>query len=116
VASLARPGGNATGINFFTFEVVAKRLELLHQLVPKAIRVAVLVNPAAIAEATLLELQEAAHTIGLQIQVFNASTAGEINAVFDTFVRERPDALFVAPGPLFTDRRVQLALRYKDDP
>jgi putative ABC transport system substrate-binding protein len=69
----------------------------------------VLVDPATLPEATLRDLQEAAHTIGLQIQVFNATSTGDINAVFDTFVGERPDALFVAPGPLFTDRRVQLA-------
>ena len=75
VASLARPGGNATGINFFVSEVVAKRLRLLHDLVPKAVRVAVLVNPAnaAIAETTLREVQEAAPTIGLQIQILNAT-------------------------------------------
>jgi putative tryptophan/tyrosine transport system substrate-binding protein len=109
VASLARPGGNATGINFFVQEVVAKRLALLHELVPKAVRVAVLVNPATSAETTLRDVQEAAHTIGLQIQVLNASTIGEINAAFATFVRERPDALFVVADALFTGRRVQLA-------
>jgi putative ABC transport system substrate-binding protein len=110
VASLARPGGNATGVNFFVQEVITKRLALLHELVPKAERVAVLVNPAGEAEDTVRVLQEAARIIGLQIQVFNATTVGEINAVFDTFVRERPDALFVAPDPLFTGRRVQLAI------
>jgi putative tryptophan/tyrosine transport system substrate-binding protein len=110
VASLARPGGNATGINFFVQEVMTKRLALLHQLVPKAVRVAVLVNPANTSvEATLRDLQEASHIIGLQIQVLNASTIGEINTAFATFVRERPDALFVVADPLFTDRRVQLA-------
>jgi putative ABC transport system substrate-binding protein len=110
VASLARPGGNATGINFFVQEVITKRLALLHELVPKAVRIAVLVNPAEVGtEDTVRVLQEAARTIGLQIQVFNAGTIGEINAVFETFVRERPDALFVAPDPLFTGRRVQLA-------
>ena len=110
VASLARPGGNATGINFFVQEVITKRLALLHELVPKAVRVAVLVNPAAAsAEATLRDLQEAAHTIGLEIQVLNASTIGEINGAFAAIVRERPDALFVVADPLFTGRRVQLA-------
>ena len=99
VASLARPGGNATGINFFTREVVAKRLGLLHELVPKAVRVAVLVNPAnaPIAETTLRDVQEAARAIGLQIHVLNASTSREIDAAFATLARERPDALFVAP-------------------
>jgi putative ABC transport system substrate-binding protein len=111
VASLARPGGNATGMNFFVLEVVAKRLALLHELVPKAVRVAVLVNPASAteAEATLRDVQKAARIIGLQIQVLEASTIDEINAAFATFVRERPDALFVEADPLFTGRRVQLA-------
>ena len=111
VASLARPGGNATGINFFTQEVVAKRLGLLHELVPKAVRVAVLVNPAnaTAAETTLRDVQEAARAIGLQIHVLNASTIGEIDAAFATLVRERPDALFVAPDGFFTSRRVQFA-------
>ena len=98
VASLARPGGNATGINSFIAEVVAKRLALLHELVPKAVRVAVLVNPAnaTIAETTLRDVQEAARAIGLQIHVLNASTSREIDAAFATLARERPDALFVA--------------------
>ena len=109
VASLARPGGNATGINFFIPEVVAKRLGLLHELVPKAVRVAVLVNPAnaASAETTLRDVQEAARTIGLQIHVLNASTSREIDAAFATLARERPDALFVAGDAFFTSRRVQ---------
>ena len=111
VASLARPGGNATGINFFVQEVAAKRLRLLHELVPKAVRVVVLVNPAnaAVATSTLREVQEAAPTIGLQIQILNASTVGEIDAAFATFARERPDALFVAGDAFFLDRRVQFA-------
>ena len=111
VASLARPGGNATGINFFTAEVVAKRLALLHELVPKAVRVAVLVNPAnaPAAETTLRDVQEAARAIGLQIHVLNASTSREIDAAFATLARERPDALFVAPDAFFTSRRVQIA-------
>jgi putative ABC transport system substrate-binding protein len=111
VASLARPGGNATGINFFGNEVVAKRLQLLHDLVPKAVRIAVLVNPAnpTTAESTLQDAQEAAPTIGLQIQIHNASTIGEIDAAFATFAHGRPDALFVAPDAFFTSRRVQFA-------
>ena len=111
VASLARPGGNATGINFFSQEVVAKRLRLLHDLVPKAVRVAVLVNPAnaSTAESTLRDVQEAAPTIGLQIQILNARTIGEIDAAFASLARERPDALFVAPDGFFTSRRVQFA-------
>jgi putative ABC transport system substrate-binding protein len=111
VASLARPGGNATGINVFLQEVVAKRLRLLHDLVPKAVRIVVLVNPANVstAEATLREVQEAAPTIGLQIEILNATTIGEIDAAFATFARERPDALFVAPDAFFTSRRGQFA-------
>jgi putative ABC transport system substrate-binding protein len=111
VASLARPGGNATGINFFSREVVAKRLQLLHDLVPKAVRVAVLLNPAnaGSAETTLRELHQAAPTIGLQIQILNATTIGEIDAAFATFARERPDALFVAGDGFFLARRVQFA-------
>jgi putative tryptophan/tyrosine transport system substrate-binding protein len=111
VASLARPGGNATGINFFLQEVVAKRLRLLHDLVPKALRVAVLVNPAnaSITEATLRDVQQTATTIGLQIQILNATTIGEIDAAFATLARERPDALFVGPDGFFTSRRMQFA-------
>jgi putative tryptophan/tyrosine transport system substrate-binding protein len=111
VASLARPGGNATGINILTSEVVAKRLRLLHDLVPKAARVAALVNPgnASVTESTMREVQEAAPTLGLQIQIIKATTIGEIDAAFATLARERPDALFVAPDGLFISRRVQLA-------
>jgi putative ABC transport system substrate-binding protein len=111
VASLARPGGNATGSNFFSVEVVAKRLQLLHELVPKAIRVAVLVNPAnaATAESTWRSAQAAAPTIGLQIQILNAATIAEIDAAFATLARERPDALFVAPDGFLFSRRVQFA-------
>jgi putative ABC transport system substrate-binding protein len=111
VASLARPGGNATGINFLSGELVAKRLELLRELVPGAARVAVLVNPTAStnAERTLRDVEPAARAMGLQIHVLNASTGREIDAAFATFVRERPDALFVGSDALFISRRVQLA-------
>jgi putative ABC transport system substrate-binding protein len=111
VASLARPGGNATGINFFNTEVTAKRLRLLHDLVPKAVRVAVLVNPAntLAAEATLRDVQQAASTLGLQIQILNVSTIGEIDATFANLGRERPDALFVTGDAFFTSRRGQFA-------
>jgi putative ABC transport system substrate-binding protein len=111
VASLARPGGNATGINFFVNEVTAKRLRLLHDLLPKAVRIAVLLNPAnaTVAESTLREAQKAAPTIGLQIQILNASTIAEIDAAFATLARERPDALLVAGDAFLTSRRVQIA-------
>jgi putative ABC transport system substrate-binding protein len=114
VASLARPGGNATGINYFAQEVNAKRLALLHELVPKAIRVAVLLNPAnrPLAETTLRDVQEAARTMGLQIHVLNASSIGEVDAAFAVLAQERPDALFVAADPFLTSRavRVQIAI------
>jgi len=110
VASLARPGGNATGINFFVSELAAKRLRLLHDLIPNAVRIAVLVNPVnPSVDTTLREVQEAAPTLGLQIQVLKASTIGEIDAAFATLARERPDALFVTPDAFFLDRRVQFA-------
>jgi len=117
VASLARPGGNATGINFLTAEVLAKRLGLLHELAPKAVRVAVLVNPSntASTESTLRAVPEAARAIGLQTQVLNASTSREIEAAFATIVNDRADALFVGPDGFFNSRRVQfatLATRY----
>jgi putative ABC transport system substrate-binding protein len=110
VASLARPGGNLTGINFFNVELAAKRLELLRELIPKVSRVGVLVNPAnpATSEATLRDVGLAARALGLQIIVLNASTSREINAAFATFVGERPDALFVGTDPFFTNRRIQL--------
>jgi putative tryptophan/tyrosine transport system substrate-binding protein len=110
VASLARPGGNATGINQVIGEVTAKRLGLLDELVPKAKRVGVLVNPAdVLTETTLRDVQPAARAIGLQIQVVNASTSGEIDAAFAAFVREQVDALFIGPGGFFSSRRVHIA-------
>jgi putative tryptophan/tyrosine transport system substrate-binding protein len=111
VVSLARPGGNLTGINFFTAELTTKRLALLHELVPKAVRIAVLVNPANIpaTESQLRDLPVAARAIGLQIQVVNASTTSEIEAAFATLVRDRADALYVGGDVFFTSRRVQLA-------
>ena len=111
VASLARPSGNLTGINFLTAELVAKRLELLRELVPAARRLAVLVNPAGPGyEITLRVVEPAGRAVGLQIQVLNASTSREINAAFATIVREQLDALFVSTDPFFTSRRVQLIL------
>ena len=111
VASLARPGGNATGINFLTSEVLAKRLGLLRELVPKAVRVAVLVNPTNTmsTESTLRDVPEAARAIGLQIQILNASTSREIEAAFATMALDRADALFVGPDGFFNARRVQFA-------
>src|SRR5262245_57439190 len=91
VASLARPGGNATGVNFFSAELAAKRLELLHELVPTAKRVAVLLNPGepTIAAANLRDVEAAASAMALQIRVFNASTIAEIDTAFAALASER---------------------------
>ena len=111
VATLARPGGNATGVNFFIAELAAKRLGLLHELAPGATRVAVLVNPtdAIRTESNVRDIEGAARALGLQIHVFNASTVGDIDATFAAIVRERFDVLFVVPDGYFNNRRVQLA-------
>jgi putative tryptophan/tyrosine transport system substrate-binding protein len=111
VASLARPGGNATGINFFSADITAKRLGLLHDLVPKATRIAALVNPgnASSDEATQRDLPEAARAIGLQVELLNAGTSRDIEAAFAAMVRDRADALLVSPDGFLTSRRVQLA-------
>jgi putative tryptophan/tyrosine transport system substrate-binding protein len=111
VANLSQPGGNLTGVNFLATELVAKRLALLRELVPAAARVALLVDPAnkTITEPTLQEAESAARAMALQIQVLNASNGREIGAAFAAFERERPDALFISVGVLFTARRVQLA-------
>jgi putative ABC transport system substrate-binding protein len=110
VASLARPGGNLTGINFFSSELAAKRLDLLHDLLPRAVRVAVLVNPADAANtaSTLRDVEAAARAIGLQVQVLNASTGREINAAFENVGRDRPDALLVGSNTFFNARRIQV--------
>jgi len=112
VARLSRPGANATGINFFTTEIAPKRLGLLHELVPKAVRIAVLINPANAVtnEATLHDILEAARALGLQVQVLNASNADEIDAAFTALVRDRADALFVAPDTFLVSRRVQIVI------
>jgi putative tryptophan/tyrosine transport system substrate-binding protein len=111
VTSLARPGGNLTGINFLASELAAKRLELLRELVPGAARLAVFVNPvnAPVTESALRDVGQAARAMGLQIQILNTSTIREIDAAFAALVNERPDAVFVANDPFFIDRRVQLA-------
>ena len=111
VTSLARPGGNLTGINFFTVELAAKRLELLRELLPGAMRIAVFVDPATASttESTLRDVEAAAGVMRLQIQVLKASTSREIEAAFTSFVGERPDAIFVGISAFFTARRVQLA-------
>jgi putative ABC transport system substrate-binding protein len=111
VASLARPGSNLTGINFFTNEAAPKRLGLLHEMVPGANRIAVLVNPSndASTQATLRELKDAASLIGLSIESLRAGTSGEIAAAFETIKGKRIEALFVAGDGYFVSRRVQFA-------
>jgi ABC-type uncharacterized transport system substrate-binding protein len=112
VTSLARPGGNLTGVNFFLAEVSAKRLELLRELAPQAFRIAVLADPNnPSAESTLRDLEAASRATGLQIQVFKVSSSREIDAAFASFGRERRDAVFADVSSLFVDRRVQLALQ-----
>jgi putative ABC transport system substrate-binding protein len=111
VSSLARPGGNLTGVNFFAAELAAKRLELLRELVPAAARVAVLLNPSetAVAAANSRDVETAARAMGLELRILNAGTRDEIDAAFEILAVDRPDALFISSGPFFSDRRVQLA-------
>jgi putative tryptophan/tyrosine transport system substrate-binding protein len=111
VASFAQPGGNATGVNFFGQEVVAKELHLLHDLVPKAVRIAVLANPtnSSVSEPTIRSIQEAAPTIGLTVKIVTASTASDIDAAFASFTSDRPDAVFVVPDGFFSSRSRQFA-------
>jgi putative ABC transport system substrate-binding protein len=110
VASLARPGGNLTGINIFSAELAAKRLELVRELLPSAARIAALISPAGpSSEATLRDIEPAADALGLRVQILNASTPREIDAAFATLASERLDALFLGADPFFTSRRVQLA-------
>jgi ABC-type uncharacterized transport system substrate-binding protein len=110
VASLARPGGNLTGINIFSAELVAKRLELVRELLPSATRIAALISPSGpSSEATLRDIEPAAQALGLRVKILNASTPREIDAAFATLERERLDALFLGADPFFTSRRVQLA-------
>lgn len=112
VASLARPGGNLTGINFFNREIAGKQLDLLRELVPTAKHIAVLVNPtdARVMDGTLADVEPAARAKGLQTQILKATTSRDIDAVFAAFTTHRPDALFVAPDAFFAGRRLQLSL------
>ena len=110
VASLARPAGNATGINFLVGELVAKQLGLLRELVPRAIRIAVLINPSAAVLSTTADAESAAHAMGLQARIFNASNSREVNDAFATIAQDQHEALLVGPGPYFLQRRTQLVL------
>ena len=108
VNSLARPGGNATGINFFVGELVAKQLSLLRELVPGALRIAVLINPRTASASATADVESAAHAMGLQAQIFNASHSREIIDAFTTIARDHHEALLVGPDPYFVVRRAQL--------
>jgi putative ABC transport system substrate-binding protein len=109
VASLARPGGNLTGINFLGGELGGKRLELIRDLLPAITRVAVLVNPGGhSSELRLSEVQAAARALGMQVQVFNAGNSREIDAAFAAMVREHVEAILIVPDPVFNGRRIQL--------
>jgi putative ABC transport system substrate-binding protein len=110
VTSLARPGSNLTGVNWLAAELTAKRLELLRELVPAAVRIVLLVEPnnARITETTMRDAEAATRSMGLQIRVLAANTSGEIDAAFATFAHERPDAVFVGSSPLFNARRIQV--------
>src|SRR5262249_51015089 len=109
VASLSYPGGNVTGIASLNSELVAKRLELMLQLLPNAVRFAVLVNPTSRnAEALTRDARAAASTIGRQVEILAASTPREIDAAVASAVQKRFDALVVSPEPLLDNRRVQL--------
>jgi len=111
VASLARPGGNLTGVNLLSTELTAKRLELLREMLPRASRIAVLVNPANTVntQTTLREVEAAGRAIGFQPQIVNAGTSREIDTAFAEFARERPDAVFLGQDAFFNGRRLQLA-------
>src|SRR5262249_18303732 len=110
VASLGRPGGNATGVNFLVAELGSKQLGLLHELVPAAVRVGLLVNPRGPqTELATRDVAAAASAIGLQIDVVEASNSREIEAAFRTLVRNRAESLVVGPDPFFASRRLHLA-------
>jgi ABC-type uncharacterized transport system substrate-binding protein len=109
VSSLNRPGGNVTGVSFISVELGAKQLGLLHELLPKAARIAVLVDPNwPITEPFVSDVPAAAPTISKQIEVLNISTGRDINMLFATFAQKSVDALLVGPAPLLYHRRVQV--------
>jgi len=110
VASLARPGGNLTGVNLLSTELTAKRLELLREMLPRASRITVLVNPASVyTQTTVREVEAAGRAIGFQTQIVNAGTSRAIDTVFAAFAHERPDAVFLGQDAFFNGRRLQLA-------
>jgi putative ABC transport system substrate-binding protein len=110
VASLNRPGGNVTGLSYMAVQLAAKRVELLHELVPAAARIGVLVNPTnALTESLTRDALAAASALGIQIEVFTAGTDGEIDTAFASIVQKQTTALMVGPDTLFSNRRMQLA-------
>jgi putative tryptophan/tyrosine transport system substrate-binding protein len=111
VASLNQPGGNVTGVTSLLVVVGSKRLELLHELVPTARVMALLVNPAnpTLAEINSKEMQAAAHTLGLELHVLNASTEGDFDVVFTKLLQLSAGGLVISPDPFFTSRSEQLA-------
>ena len=113
VASLGRPGGNATGVNFFVGELGAKQLGLLHELIPSATRIGLLVNPNSSAQTERItkDVTTAASDIGLKIEVVQASNSREIEAVFEKLARNRVDALLVGADAFFVSRRVEFAIQ-----
>ena len=111
VASHSRPGGNATGVNFLITELGSKQLGLLHELIPAAARVGLLVNPKSLlTERTMRDVTTASSAIGLQVDVVQASDSREIESVFKTLVHNKADALLVGPDAFFVSRRLQLAI------
>jgi putative ABC transport system substrate-binding protein len=110
VASLSQPGGNLTGVSLLNFELAAKRLELLHELVPKATIIALLVNPnAPSAEALSREVQAAAGKLGLQLHVLHASAEGDLDVAFERLLKLRAGALVIGTDPFFNSRSEQIA-------
>ena len=111
VASHSRPGGNATGVNFLITELGSKQLGLLHELIPAAARVGLLVNPKSLlTERAMRDVTTASSAIGLQVDVVQASDSREIESVFKTLVHNKADALLVGPDAFFVSRRLQLAI------
>jgi putative ABC transport system substrate-binding protein len=111
VPSLSHPGGNVTGVNYMQNELGSKRMSLLHEIAPRAVRFGLLVNPTnpVPAEASIKDVRAAAQTIAVSVEVARASTSPEIEAAFTTFGQKRSEALVVTPDPFFFERRVQLA-------
>jgi putative tryptophan/tyrosine transport system substrate-binding protein len=107
VSNLSRPSGNLTGVTFFTITLGPKRLELLRELLPKAGKIAMLVNPRSL-NPDAKEVQEAARALGQSVHVLDAASEGDVDTAFRSLAQERDDALIVVSDPLFTSRREQI--------